>query len=353
LPNQSLAFWLNGTGTIDDVSFLPGYYLVTKYLSNSVNVTLFVSENGIVRTLINDEGGTLTYADDYAVEGNLSDGLLWLNGKINVTMNDDGLIPLSYVDGECYYQRLDSPVRYESCWFPGSAQRSLCDDDGVLNLLNCTYASCQLGTLGQKRVQVFDTSTAKRYDKFGDYFDYCNSSNVIYDRTHGKQVLVMDQKRSICINSTYYSYQGRYDGGSSWATYLGPVACSGTCDSNLTQTITSRDTPLTPPCGSSGTTDLAITNIIPIQVIPDVDMIKGKIGFVVVNVTNKGNNSSKGYVRAWFNGNELPLSERIFSFANINNRTILPGAEAWYVFYFRPETAGNNLIINATIQVVT
>src|SRR3989338_5542496 len=35
LPNITYNFWLNGTGTIDDVDFLPGYYLVNITFNNS------------------------------------------------------------------------------------------------------------------------------------------------------------------------------------------------------------------------------------------------------------------------------------------------------------------------------
>src|SRR3989344_2068565 len=64
LPNQSYWFWLDGTGTIDDVDFMPGYYLVNityddgRKKSNVYNV----SENGSIFLL----SATMTQMDHFS-----------------------------------------------------------------------------------------------------------------------------------------------------------------------------------------------------------------------------------------------------------------------------------------------
>ncbi len=98
----------------------------------------------------------------------------------------------------------------------------------------------------------------------------------------------------------------------------------------------------------------AIVNIIPIQVIPNVPMVEGKSGYVVVNVTNYGTSPAKAYVQAWFNGESLMMERDIFyTFGNWNNHTVDPGQNVWFVFKFNPDVAGDNLTLNASVEEIS
>ena len=94
-------------------------------------------------------------------------------------------------------------------------------------------------------------------------------------------------------------------------------------------------------------TDLAIVDVIPIQVIPNVNMVKGKSGYVRVIVHNYGPLDATALVNVTFDGNPLvpynPANASKF-IANGNNQT--------FDFNFKPEIAGNNKVISANVTIV-
>ncbi|MFC1648960.1 hypothetical protein ACFL1B_05910 [Nanoarchaeota archaeon] len=102
-------------------------------------------------------------------------------------------------------------------------------------------------------------------------------------------------------------------------------------------------------CGGAGgnTTDLEIINLIPIQVIPGVDMVKDKSGFVRVVVRNNGAIGANGSVVVTFNGVELDASD---GFGGAN-QVVAANKTVNYTFDFKPTVAGENLIIQANVTV--
>jgi hypothetical protein len=91
--------------------------------------------------------------------------------------------------------------------------------------------------------------------------------------------------------------------------------------------------------------DLEIIDIIPIQVIPNVDMVKGKSGFVRIIAINNGQNHAVGKVTVTFNGSNLePYNNN-----DINNMPPT-GENVSFDFVFKPDIEGENLVINASIR---
>ncbi len=248
LSNQTIVFWKNGTGSIEQENFTPGYYLLTKYFSIPYNTTIYVIENGTIQLL--EDGGDLFFYDDYSVEGSLTDAVLWVNGDLNMSVDPNSLpIDIGNIEGECYSPYGDPVSTIKYCWFVSSTSRTNCDTNS--GLFNCASGTtCTIGNIGDIRTNIVNESAIVFQHNQARLLYDCIYNPVSYYKTnYSKTVLIMDQKRSICVNSTYYSYQGRSSTAPTWTTYVGPVACADTCNDGLTQTITSRNTPLTPPCG--------------------------------------------------------------------------------------------------------
>lgn len=93
--------------------------------------------------------------------------------------------------------------------------------------------------------------------------------------------------------------------------------------------------------------DLAILDVIPIQVIPNVDIVKGKSGYVRVIIKNLGNLNATGKVNVTFEGTPLvPYNPTSAS------KLIIAGTNESFDFIFKPEIVGNNMIISANVSVI-
>ncbi|MBI2005654.1 MAG: hypothetical protein HYS80_02725, partial [Candidatus Aenigmarchaeota archaeon] len=160
---------------------------------------------------------------------------------------------------------------------------------------------------------------------------------------------VIDAKRALCIGPTTYRFDGRFDlNGPLFITFKNNVACPAEteCDANLDDVLVfEKDGNMPNVCTALNATDMAILEVIPIQVIPDVDMVKDKSGYVVIVVENRGNVTGNASVNATFAGSPLVPLNGIYS-ANIS-----PKKNASINFTFKPGTAGNNLEIIANVSV--
>ncbi len=366
--NQTETYWLSGNGSIDDVNLTNGTYVVVRTRGNySDNRTLIVDNDGVIHIL----SPYVVFTDDYSSSGTTSDGVVWQNSySLGGTLTN----PNSGHIGECWYfdYVAGQSSTYDYCGFTSTASKNLCSS-------YCNNAATCDSTSSGAYTQFFTGVGPGEYTTKVFSLDDVSGSCNIYDIGSGTYYSI-DQKSTAC-NSGNYVVRGRYASGS-YVT-LNAYSCGSnmTCDSNYAgATCTTASCTLSSPCrtvqgGScssdsdcltnltcqSGTcepanwTDLAIVNIIPIQVIPNVPMVEGKSGYVLVGVRNQGNYSANGYVRAWFNGTELSLapspSDRPFSFSNTNPRQIDPGAKEWFAFTFVPEISGTNLTINASVEI--
>ena len=103
---------------------------------------------------------------------------------------------------------------------------------------------------------------------------------------------------------------------------------SGNCPSDCDETIA----------------DLEILDVIPIQVVPDVPMIKDKSGVVKVVALNNGPDSGSGTIYVKFNGQSLSPDGTATKSMPVNQNVS-------FYFIFNPDTEGTNLLINASIEV--
>ncbi len=91
--------------------------------------------------------------------------------------------------------------------------------------------------------------------------------------------------------------------------------------------------------------DLEILDVIPIQVVPDVDMVKDKSGYVRVVAVNNGPYGEIGNVSVTFNNDYLTP-------VGYSNKTMPVGTNVSFDFYFKPTVVGTDLPINASIEVI-
>ncbi len=131
LPNITYNFWLNGTGTIDDVDFMPGYYLANIiHGTGSLETLLYnVNENKTIM-ILSDE--LLNITDDYTIACPPNadckhDRIAFLNTVIKVQ-----IFPFTRTKrAECFnWQHGDGS--YDACYGPFS---------------NFLYSTCRSDTL--------------------------------------------------------------------------------------------------------------------------------------------------------------------------------------------------------------
>ncbi|MFH1328933.1 MAG: hypothetical protein ABIH76_08880 [Candidatus Bathyarchaeota archaeon] len=99
-------------------------------------------------------------------------------------------------------------------------------------------------------------------------------------------------------------------------------------------------------CVESPSADLKIVDIVPIQVVPGVEMVKDKSGIVKVLARNIGGYPAYGTVTVMYDGSPLP------SDGNATQPMPVNVTKTFY-FNFTPTITGNNRPINATIEVAS
>ena len=357
--DETRVFWISGFGTVDDLDFNQGYYAVNKTINNNViNEFYYVDENGILKLLT-------TYAyfyDDFSEEGSsTTDGITWINGMLKTYLGE----PPYYLDAECYdYVTLEGSVNYTECYYELLAVYESCinysqslyglSDDGYsfysVCAEHCPEGICLPGyncTTGTEKNHSLATSNVRSYSVSLVSFIDCDNgaSNQGYEADESPGY-VIDKKRAHCTGTTTFDYQGRY-GTDLWVAYKSTSCPSGqTCDSSLDDQEVSTKTGTIPnPCAYG--TDLAILEVTPIQVIPNVNMVKGKSGYVRVIVHNYGPLNATGQVNVTFDGSPLtpydPTNATLF---------IANGANETFDFSFKPDTAGSSKIISANVTIV-
>ena len=351
--DETRVFWISGFGTVDDLDFNQGYYAVNKTINNNViNEFYYVDENGILKLLT-------TYAyfyDDFSEEGSsTTDGITWINGMLKAHLGN----PPVYLDAECWDFNWNDVEEYTDCFFD-SGDYSACldysqslgsgDVDGYSFYYVCAEKegqggyTCYEGTLENHSL---DTSSIQLYNSFLVGFVDCDNSQTLQDNeADASPGYVIDKKRAHCTGTTTFDYQGRY-GTDLWVAYKSTSCPSGqTCDSSLDDQEVSTKTGTIPnPCAYG--TDLAILEVIPIQVIPNVDMVKGKSGYVRVVVHNYGPLNATGQVNVTFDGSPLvpynPANATLF---------IANGANETFDFSFTPDSFGSNLAMIANVGII-
>ncbi len=88
-------------------------------------------------------------------------------------------------------------------------------------------------------------------------------------------------------------------------------------------------------------------DVIPVRVVTGVDMVKGKSGYVRVVARNNGPQNAVGKVTVKFNGVALTP----FNPDDGMNNMPPTGVNVTFDFEFKPDVAGENLEINASISI--
>lgn len=184
---------------------------------------------------------------------------------------------------------------------------------------------------------------------------------------------IFDRRNTSCSSSTQYQVTGRYDNVPplTWQNY-NLLNCPATKECDYTkdgQETASETTEISPcrqktgetcnitdecivsltctggTCINETTTDLSIVDVIPIQVIPNVDMVKDKTGYILVIVKNNGPNNTTGLVNVTFDSIRLNIT------TGQNQSLFIPnGTNATFNFTFKPTNAGSKtLSANVTL----
>ncbi|MBS3098775.1 hypothetical protein J4462_01035 [Candidatus Pacearchaeota archaeon] len=99
-------------------------------------------------------------------------------------------------------------------------------------------------------------------------------------------------------------------------------------------------------CGGAGvTTDLAVVDIEAIQIIPNVNLLKGRTGIIRVTVTNYGPEPTNGTVTAKFDGSSLSIAS-----GDTATKPIPVNQNVTFLFDFTPSSTGTKgVVANVTI----
>ncbi len=373
LEDETRVYWLNGTGTIDNISFQTGWYLIRKHVGGGIiDDVVHVDENGSVEVL----NLIMGYSTSFTHDGNSSTAaIVWLNSALSfdpapsgaddaycLDENHDGVWefckyePGDNADCSAFSSDLSGAARayYQSCTNPGGV--SCAEISNVGNLVSMTTSA-----IGQFELDM-------RW-----YEDCDDSSSARQDGREEGGYMVIDKKKSQCISSTQYKLLGR-TAASTFTEYTTKscITANQTCDYNVDEVENSTETADVNPCRTkesfpcsqtsqcltglacasgtcqNDTTDIQILNVIPIQVIPGVDMVKDKTGYVLVEVFNNGPKDATVLVNVTFDGSQLVIRE-----GQSQSMLISQGNTVFFNFSFRPAVTGDNKTINANVTIIT
>ena len=229
------------------------------------------------------------------------------------------------------------------CDSSGNPTLTCCGDDecnGGETVASCPYDCCE-----NDCTATYDSTCHSECD--GLEGGGCSLTSGCNGYSLGPYCVDSDTRRTCCEGSTVDCAGNEYCSSGSCLTcstscddQCQSSACYGTdpdCDANGNPTL---------ECGDE--TDLAILGIIPIQVIPNVDMVKDKSGYVRVIVHNYGPLNATGKVNVTFDGSPLtpynPANASKFILVNTNES---------FDFSFKPAVAGNNKVISANVTIVS
>lgn len=213
LPNETYSFWVDGVGTIDDVNFLQGYYLVNvtfndgKKKSNIYNV----SENGSIFIL----STSAIHTDNFHTEGGTeSDNIAWVNDYLTVKTSSTVNTP----EAECY--RIDGGApgnQFNYCYFDTPGHETECDSNDP-DIACGSYTTCTVGSLVDIERDIIDYSSARSGSSSVRVTDDCTDVASTSEEGSGVNYYVANTKRTRCLNSTNYVYEAYYSN-NNWVTY--------------------------------------------------------------------------------------------------------------------------------------
>ncbi|HIH38479.1 S8 family serine peptidase [Candidatus Woesearchaeota archaeon] len=250
---QGEIFWLNGTGTIDDVEFAPGVFKVVKYLDPIEEKIIVVEEGGEFQLLV-----SANLEDDFNKEGStFFDNIVWYNGSMKMYLSGD----IEYVDAICVnIYKLDN--QYDYCIYK-TGKKTSCDtySSGSSNYDRISFhdvcanypQNCTEGDVLQF-LNMRTNKTGRISDEVTAFLNCESSPN--YDN-EPIDFDVINTKKARCTSSTTYDTEG-YKNAPSWLIISSYSCTQGRlCSSSLDEiNITDPNSPVANPCGCNGTIEV-------------------------------------------------------------------------------------------------
>ncbi|MBR9699828.1 S8 family peptidase [Candidatus Woesearchaeota archaeon] len=210
--NQTLHFWLNGTGTIDDVEFMEGYYQIVKYLEEIINQTIYVGESGSIVFLFTEIH--LDAEDDYTNYGNAGDGVVWVDGDVDFECDECVEDELQVA---CYsFDSSDTyviPFEFDKCWGNGTGSIGACSsgDGDLADFCDSNPSDCSDTGVEDSHDypnSLLDDSTKRYFGviAFWDCGDAGNEDDDDYDSLY-----IIDALNSSCLTNSTWRVRGRFN----------------------------------------------------------------------------------------------------------------------------------------------
>ncbi len=220
--------------------------------------------------------------------------------------------------------------------------RDACGGTGWLDVLMATSGNCSedlnnnyVCDSGLSGTSPADFCRIKEYSSCSLDSD-CWNDNGGYDclGLSGNKICTTGANGKQCFNND----NAQCDSYRCDSTCQAKLASGQSCDENsdCTNGLCSGGT-----CGGTGVVvDLAVVEIKPIQVIYDVDLVKGKQGIIRVIVTNYGSNLSQGLVNVSFDGVQLSIAS-----GDTAIKDIPANRNETFDFTFTPNSVGTKQIV--------
>ena len=219
--NESYWFWLEGNGSVDDVDFEEGYYLINITFQNGKNYLKHynVTKNG--KTFLMEQIIFL-HDDDYSQYGSSNDGILWKDGIYRVKLDSEVL----GADADCYDTDSDW-TDMEYCLAGTSGDMDACDN--LQSEINCnTFTDCEYPVIIGIYHPILNTGTISTYNVREEVSAYCGTLNETNRGDVTRTVYIIDKIRANCLNLTHYNVEGHY-GSNNWVN-VETLECTGTAD---------------------------------------------------------------------------------------------------------------------------
>ena len=194
-PDEDYLFWLNGTGSIDDVDFPIGMYLIKEYLTGGISEKkINVTDDGTLLLLTD----YIDFDDDYTFNSTngADDGVVWKNGGLDIEIYWDGGTILS----DCYDWGDDGTA--DEC-YGDQSDMYLCAEYSATYLDWCTDADPGCLTFGSVGEHTLPTSASKSVDVDSLFCRYLSGSYG----TNGQAVktyYICNYRQYICSSSSQF-----------------------------------------------------------------------------------------------------------------------------------------------------
>lgn len=301
-PGQNYVFWLNGTGTIDEVNFKAGIYLIKKYLKEGVvDETIQVTEDG---TLILLDDNYVLYNDDYTYDCSPNcnnDSIAWKNGALNVEIfweNVNGWTKKA----ECFDWANDGFT--DNC-YGNQNDIDLCKGNSTVFNNWCSETSPACTTSGSMGQHTLSTSVSQAEDVHPGFCYKKSDGTYSFNGQLPEYYYICNNRQYVCISGTQYEDR--------CITTTGPdktmktlscnsgYYCDYSLDENNADFGTSGTQQPTPPCTLNATAPLC----------------NGTIEVNAEDNTGSPLSSLKVYLNTTFNGSTNNIGQKTIPLANI------------------------------------